>query len=176
MQVLRQQFHPGVRKAGLLLSRLSRERQAAGKASQAHRKESQPPAGRSPRRTLRQDPPLHLRGRRVPGSQPPHHLCTHTERRTRSPARLLQDRPHPRQPACRRHEENAPTLQRRLVCAHLLVIFAIEVRRATWALVTSPVGQHLTERMLRPPHERAVTPFADPENPPKAMEGSAIIV
>lgn len=32
------------------------------------------------------------------------------------------------------------------------------------------------KRMLRPPTKRAVTPLAEPENPPKAMEGSAIIV
>ena len=56
-----------------------------------------------------------------------------------------------------------------------LEIFAREARRATWALVLAPVGQVRTERMLRPPTWRAVTPFADPEKPPKAMEGSAII-
>ena len=57
----------------------------------------------------------------------------------------------------------------------LLEIFFREARRASWAPVATPVGKHFKERTLRPPTWRAVTPFADPEKPPKAMEGSAIM-
>jgi len=57
-----------------------------------------------------------------------------------------------------------------------LVILESEARRTTWAEVVCPVGQDRTERMLRPPTCLAVTPFAEPEKPPKAMEGRAIIV
>lgn len=53
----------------------------------------------------------------------------------------------------------------------LFEIFFSDARRTSCAPVAAPVGQHLTERMLRPPTWRAVTPLADPENPPKAMEG-----
>ena len=58
----------------------------------------------------------------------------------------------------------------------LFEIFFNEALRTSCVPVATPVGQHLTKRMLRPPTWRAVTPFADPENPPKAKEGSAIIV